>query len=52
MLFLQATVAKEALSKHMYAQIFSFIVASINKALMPLDQKKSHSFIGVLDIYG
>ena len=45
-------MAKEALSKHIYAQVFNFIVASINKALMPADQNKVHSFIGVLDIYG
>ena len=45
-------MAKEALSKHIYAQLFKSIVGRINKALMPLELNKAQSFIGVLDIYG
>ncbi|CAD7675081.1 unnamed protein product [Nyctereutes procyonoides] len=46
----QVVNARNALAKHIYAQLFSWIVEHINKALYtPL---KQHSFIGVLDIYG
>ncbi|XP_043952741.1 unconventional myosin-Va isoform X7 [Gambusia affinis] len=47
---LQATNARDALSKHIYAKLFSWIVEHVNKALVT--NVKQHSFIGVLDIYG
>ncbi|XP_069838817.1 unconventional myosin-Va isoform X2 [Dendropsophus ebraccatus] len=47
---LQATNARDALSKHIYASLFSWIVSHVNKAL--LSSAKQNSFIGVLDIYG
>ncbi|KAF7659097.1 hypothetical protein LDENG_00002920 [Lucifuga dentata] len=47
---LQATNARDALSKHIYAKLFNWIVEHINKALVT--NIKQHSFIGVLDIYG
>uniref|UniRef100_S4R5L7 Myosin VB n=1 Tax=Petromyzon marinus TaxID=7757 RepID=S4R5L7_PETMA len=46
----QAQNARDALAKHVYAQLFSWIVHRINKALR--SSTKQHSFIGVLDIYG
>ncbi|GCC31177.1 hypothetical protein chiPu_0009634 [Chiloscyllium punctatum] len=42
--------ARNALAKHIYAQLFNWIVDHINKALYTTS--KQHSFIGVLDIYG
>uniref|UniRef100_A0ABM5EXU1 Unconventional myosin-Va isoform X1 n=1 Tax=Pogona vitticeps TaxID=103695 RepID=A0ABM5EXU1_9SAUR len=47
---LQATNARDALAKHIYARLFNWIVGHVNKAL--LSTMKQHSFIGVLDIYG
>ncbi|XP_045889562.1 unconventional myosin-Va isoform X1 [Micropterus dolomieu] len=47
---LQATNARDALSKHIYAKLFNWIVEHVNKAL--ITSIKKHSFIGVLDIYG
>ncbi|XP_072517688.1 unconventional myosin-Vb isoform X1 [Salminus brasiliensis] len=46
----QATNARDALAKHIYAHLFDWIVEHINKALHT--SSKQHSFIGVLDIYG
>ncbi|XP_075312425.1 unconventional myosin-Vb isoform X2 [Odontesthes bonariensis] len=46
----QATNARDALAKHIYARLFDWIVGNINKALQT--SLKQHSFIGVLDIYG
>lgn len=46
----QVVNARDALAKHIYAQLFSWIVEHINKALHT--SHKQHSFIGVLDIYG
>ncbi|XP_031221900.1 unconventional myosin-Vb isoform X2 [Mastomys coucha] len=46
----QVVNARNALAKHIYAQLFSWIVEHINKALQT--SLKQHSFIGVLDIYG
>ncbi|CAL1568116.1 unnamed protein product [Knipowitschia caucasica] len=46
----QATNARDALSKHVYARMFDWIVEHINKSLHT--SAKQHSFIGVLDIYG
>ncbi|XP_070976943.1 unconventional myosin-Va-like [Oncorhynchus clarkii lewisi] len=42
--------ARDALAKHIYAKLFSWIVDHINEALR--SAVKQHSFIGVLDIYG
>ncbi|KAM6980375.1 unconventional myosin-Va isoform 2-T2 [Aplochiton taeniatus] len=47
---LQATNARDALAKHIYAKLFNWIVEHVNKALHT--NVKQHSFIGVLDIYG
>ncbi|KAM6289520.1 unconventional myosin-Vb-like [Aegotheles albertisi] len=46
----QVVNARNALAKHIYAQLFNWIVQHINKALHTM--VKQHSFIGVLDIYG
>ncbi|KAL2100115.1 hypothetical protein ACEWY4_004509 [Coilia grayii] len=46
----QASNARDALAKHIYAHLFDWIVDNINHALHTTD--KQHSFIGVLDIYG
>ncbi|XP_056399957.1 unconventional myosin-Vb isoform X2 [Hyla sarda] len=46
----QAINARNALAKHIYAQLFNWIVQHVNKALYTTS--KQHSFIGVLDIYG
>ncbi|XP_015604628.1 unconventional myosin-Va isoform X2 [Cephus cinctus] len=46
----QAIGARDALAKHIYAEVFNWIVAGINNSLQ--SQSKSQSFIGVLDIYG
>ncbi|KAA0184725.1 hypothetical protein HAZT_HAZT009098 [Hyalella azteca] len=46
----QATFYRDALAKHIYAQVFAWIVKQINKCF-----SSSHTpfrFIGVLDIYG
>ena len=42
--------ARDALAKHIYAELFAWIVAVINKSLQSGIQ--AHRFIGVLDIYG
>lgn len=47
---LQAINARDALSKHIYAYLFNWIVSHVNKALLSF--AKQNSFIGVLDIYG
>ncbi|XP_036297566.1 unconventional myosin-Va isoform X11 [Pipistrellus kuhlii] len=47
---LQATNARDALAKHIYAKLFNWIVDHVNQALH--SAVKQHSFIGVLDIYG
>ncbi|XP_053267355.1 unconventional myosin-Vb isoform X1 [Pleuronectes platessa] len=46
----QATNARDALAKHIYARMFDWIVQHINKSLHTTS--KQNSFIGVLDIYG
>lgn len=46
----EAHAARDALAKHIYAELFNWIVLVINKALESDVQK--HKFIGVLDIYG
>uniref|UniRef100_A0A8C3Y8S5 Myosin VA n=1 Tax=Catharus ustulatus TaxID=91951 RepID=A0A8C3Y8S5_CATUS len=47
---LHAINARDALAKHIYANLFNWIVDHVNKALHAT--VKQHSFIGVLDIYG
>uniref|UniRef100_A0A8C2PRC4 Myosin VAb n=1 Tax=Cyprinus carpio TaxID=7962 RepID=A0A8C2PRC4_CYPCA len=47
---LEAINGRDALAKHIYAKLFSWIVGQVNKALST--SSKPHSFIGVLDIYG
>uniref|UniRef100_A0AAX7TF15 Myosin VAb n=1 Tax=Astatotilapia calliptera TaxID=8154 RepID=A0AAX7TF15_ASTCA len=47
---INAIYGRDALAKHIYARLFSWIVDSINSALK--STVKQHSFIGVLDIYG
>ncbi|XP_074661653.1 unconventional myosin-Va-like [Tubulanus polymorphus] len=42
--------SRDALAKHIYARVFNWIVAQINKSLR--SSVKSEKFIGVLDIYG
>ncbi|XP_036972614.1 unconventional myosin-Vb isoform X2 [Acanthopagrus latus] len=46
----QASNARDALAKHIYARMFDWIVEHINMSLQT--SSKQHSFIGVLDIYG
>ncbi|XP_073333626.1 unconventional myosin-Vb isoform X1 [Pagrus major] len=46
----QASNARDALAKHIYAHMFDWIVEHINMSLQT--SSKQHSFIGVLDIYG
>ncbi|KAM9496857.1 unconventional myosin-Va [Clarias gariepinus] len=46
----EAVDGRDALTKHIYARLFTWIVSQINKALY--SSIKQHSFIGVLDIYG
>lgn len=50
--FFKATSGKEALSKHMYAELFDWIVSIINRALEAARERIEHGLIGVLDIYG
>ncbi|KAM9854202.1 unconventional myosin-Va-like [Aulostomus maculatus] len=45
-----AVNGRDALTKHIYARLFVWIVGCINSALA--SAVKQHSFIGVLDIYG
>ncbi|KAL1140391.1 hypothetical protein AAG570_000323 [Ranatra chinensis] len=47
----EAIGARDALAKHIYAALFSWIVGMINRALKTNVESK-HKFIGVLDIYG
>ena len=49
-LFLQTYFSRDALAKHIYAQLFRWIVDEVNKALHTASKKAK--FIGVLDIYG
>ncbi|XP_072764523.1 unconventional myosin-Va isoform X2 [Anoplolepis gracilipes] len=46
----QAIGARDALAKHIYAELFNWIVVGINNSLQSLS--KAQYFIGVLDIYG
>lgn len=47
----EARAAKDALAKHIYAELFNWIVGVVNKALES-GTKSQQKFIGVLDIYG
>ncbi|KAK1156948.1 unconventional myosin-Vb-like [Acipenser oxyrinchus oxyrinchus] len=47
----QACEARDALSKHVYGQLFTWTVGRLNAALRA-QRRQPHSFIGVLDIYG
>ncbi|RXM98508.1 Unconventional myosin-Vb [Acipenser ruthenus] len=47
----QACEARDALSKHVYGQLFTWTVGRLNGALRA-QRRQPHSFIGVLDIYG
>ncbi|XP_075945364.1 unconventional myosin-Va-like [Anarhichas minor] len=47
---MNAVNGRDALAKHVYARLFSWIVCGINNALK--SAAKQRSFIGVLDIYG
>ncbi|XP_014489447.1 PREDICTED: unconventional myosin-Va isoform X2 [Dinoponera quadriceps] len=47
----QAIGARDALAKHIYAELFSWIVAGINESLHS-QPSQAQRFIGVLDIYG
>ncbi|KAM9734447.1 unconventional myosin-Vb [Menidia menidia] len=46
----QAAAGRDALAKHVYSRLFTWITASINAALQAANRQ--HAFIGVLDIYG
>lgn len=47
---MNAVNGRDALAKHIYARLFSWIVDSVNGVLK--SAVKQHSFIGILDIYG
>lgn len=47
----QAIGARDALAKHIYAELFGWIVAGINDSLQS-QASQAQCFIGVLDIYG
>ncbi|XP_047198990.1 unconventional myosin-Vb [Hippoglossus stenolepis] len=47
----QAVVARDALAKHIYGQLFTWTVQRLNSALRS-QRGQTRSFIGVLDIYG
>ncbi|XP_029285478.1 unconventional myosin-Vb [Cottoperca gobio] len=47
----QAVEARDALAKHIYGQLFTWTVQRLNSALRT-QRGQTHSFIGVLDIYG
>lgn len=46
----EASGARDALAKHIYAELFNWIVSIINGTLQ--STSKAQCFIGVLDIYG
>uniref|UniRef100_A0A8C9YPD7 Methyl-CpG binding domain protein 3b n=1 Tax=Sander lucioperca TaxID=283035 RepID=A0A8C9YPD7_SANLU len=47
----QAIEARDALAKHVYGQMFAWVVQRLNSALRT-QRGQAKSFIGVLDIYG
>ncbi|PKK18560.1 unconventional myosin-Vb-like [Columba livia] len=46
----QALDSRDALAKHMYGQVFKWMVSRVNRALRSLEGH--HTSIGILDIYG
>jgi len=46
----KACMSRDALAKHIYSQLYNWIVRELNKSLFT--SIKSKKFIGVLDIYG
>ncbi|KFW02336.1 Unconventional myosin-Vb, partial [Eurypyga helias] len=46
----QALDSRDALAKHMYGQVFRWIVSRVNRALRSLEGH--HTSVGILDIYG
>ncbi|CAH1990989.1 unnamed protein product [Acanthoscelides obtectus] len=46
----EAIISRDALAKHIYAELFNWIVLVINKVLE--SNLPKHKFIGILDIYG
>ncbi|XP_067654116.1 unconventional myosin-Va-like isoform X2 [Haliotis asinina] len=49
----QASFARDALAKHIYSQMFDWIVSHVNNVLRnSVKTKAKLNFIGVLDIYG
>lgn len=46
----QASAVRDALAKAIYNNLFEWIVARVNKSMVP--RQASHNVIGVLDIYG
>nr|CAI5827731.1 unnamed protein product [Callosobruchus analis] len=46
----EAVISRDALAKHIYAELFNWIVLIINKVLE--SNLPKHKFIGILDIYG
>ncbi|KAK9764257.1 Myosin type-2 heavy chain 1 [Basidiobolus ranarum] len=50
---LQATIARDAVAKFIYANLFDWLIKVVNQSLCTNEVLKTvHSFIGVLDIYG
>lgn len=47
----QAISAKDALAKHLYDRLFGWLIATINKTILP-KERKNLIRIGILDIYG
>ena len=47
---MKAYVSRDALAKHIYSQLYNWIVRELNRSLFTT--VKSKKFIGVLDIYG
>lgn len=47
-----AISSRDALSKHIYSNIFDWLVKIINATLSPSKEASKRPFIGVLDIYG
>ena len=49
-ILIQSLAVRDGLAKHLYAQLFDWIVAAVNGKLSAGSDPAS--FIGVLDIYG
>ncbi|KAK9865078.1 hypothetical protein WJX84_008101 [Apatococcus fuscideae] len=48
-----AAEARDSLAKNLYARLFDWIVAAVNRKISALGQRtQSHRSIGILDIYG